>query len=226
MPLSTIVILRDQCHVLPWSHLSLAARHQNLSAAAPRLTSNDWLRLGSTFHSLHAIASQVQYALSMKFYLRWNWSDEPLRGPSETRAVRSRVLRTVAVDTPSSSCDMSVEAIECYSASQNRAPKISAVFCVCLSVLPWPSIKGCTRAVFGHREAWDRHLQTTKLSDIDRSEVCHHGRGRDPGPGCRPTRNLRAIHRLRAQGVDLQTGSEKSAGKVSSNDFSIYSDAI
>lgn len=33
--------------------------NQNLSAAAPRLTSNDWLRLGSTFHSLHAIASQV-----------------------------------------------------------------------------------------------------------------------------------------------------------------------
>lgn len=32
---------------------------QNLSSAAPRLTSNDWLRLGSTFHSLHAIASQV-----------------------------------------------------------------------------------------------------------------------------------------------------------------------
>lgn len=33
--------------------------NQNLSSAAPRLTSNDWLRLGSTFHSLHAIASQV-----------------------------------------------------------------------------------------------------------------------------------------------------------------------
>eukprot|EP00752_Nemacystus_decipiens_P016409 g14666.t1 len=33
--------------------------NQNLSAAAPRLTSNDWLRLGSTFHSLHAIAAQV-----------------------------------------------------------------------------------------------------------------------------------------------------------------------
>ncbi|CAN0106043.1 unnamed protein product [Laminaria digitata] len=33
--------------------------NQNLSSAAPRLTSNDWLRLGSTFHSLHAIAAQV-----------------------------------------------------------------------------------------------------------------------------------------------------------------------
>ncbi|CAM9222508.1 unnamed protein product [Discosporangium mesarthrocarpum] len=33
--------------------------NQNLSPAAPKLSSNDWLRLGSTFHSLHAIASQV-----------------------------------------------------------------------------------------------------------------------------------------------------------------------
>ncbi|CAB1119844.1 unnamed protein product [Ectocarpus sp. 6 AP-2014] len=33
--------------------------NQNLSSAAPRLNSNDWLRLGSTFHSLHAIAAQV-----------------------------------------------------------------------------------------------------------------------------------------------------------------------
>ncbi|CAM9725997.1 unnamed protein product [Ectocarpus fasciculatus] len=33
--------------------------NQNLSSAAPRLNINDWLRLGSTFHSLHAIAAQV-----------------------------------------------------------------------------------------------------------------------------------------------------------------------
>ncbi|CAM9306122.1 unnamed protein product [Phaeothamnion confervicola] len=33
--------------------------NQNLSPRAPKLTINDWLRLGSTFHSLHAIASQV-----------------------------------------------------------------------------------------------------------------------------------------------------------------------
>ena len=33
--------------------------NQDLSPSAPRLTSNDWLRLGSTFHSLHAIAAQV-----------------------------------------------------------------------------------------------------------------------------------------------------------------------
>ncbi|KAG5188389.1 Sybindin-like protein [Tribonema minus] len=33
--------------------------HQDLSPAAPRLSSNDSLRLGSTFHSLHAIAAQV-----------------------------------------------------------------------------------------------------------------------------------------------------------------------
>ncbi|OQR88577.1 trafficking protein particle complex subunit 4 [Thraustotheca clavata] len=30
--------------------------HQDLSAEAPRLNSNDHLRLGSTFHSIHAIA--------------------------------------------------------------------------------------------------------------------------------------------------------------------------
>ena len=33
--------------------------NQDLSPSAPKLSSNDWLRLGSTFHSLHAIASQV-----------------------------------------------------------------------------------------------------------------------------------------------------------------------
>ena len=31
--------------------------NQDLSAAAPRLDTNDWLRLGSTFHSLHAITT-------------------------------------------------------------------------------------------------------------------------------------------------------------------------
>lgn len=33
--------------------------NQNLSPAAPQLTSNDWLRIGSTFHSLYAIIQQV-----------------------------------------------------------------------------------------------------------------------------------------------------------------------
>ncbi len=32
---------------------------QDLSPAAPKLTANEWLRLGSTFHSLYAIAAQV-----------------------------------------------------------------------------------------------------------------------------------------------------------------------
>ncbi|CAH0490536.1 unnamed protein product [Peronospora farinosa] len=31
--------------------------HQDLSPAAPKLSSNDHLRLGSTFHSMHAIAA-------------------------------------------------------------------------------------------------------------------------------------------------------------------------
>mmetsp|Transcript_19006 Transcript_19006/g.25047 ORF Transcript_19006/g.25047 Transcript_19006/m.25047 type:complete len:149 (+) Transcript_19006:60-506(+) len=32
---------------------------QDLSTLAPKVTTNDWLRLGSTFHSLYAIAAQV-----------------------------------------------------------------------------------------------------------------------------------------------------------------------
>lgn len=32
---------------------------QDLSPAAPKLSSNDHLRLGSTFHSMHAIAALV-----------------------------------------------------------------------------------------------------------------------------------------------------------------------
>ena len=38
--------------------------NQDLSAAAPRLNTNDWLRLGSTFHSLHAIAAQIAPVVS------------------------------------------------------------------------------------------------------------------------------------------------------------------
>merc|ERR1711871_4475 len=33
--------------------------NRNLDAAAPNLSTNDWLRLGSTFHGLHAIAAQI-----------------------------------------------------------------------------------------------------------------------------------------------------------------------
>ena len=33
--------------------------NQNLSSGAPNIPTNDWLRLGSTFHSLHAIITQV-----------------------------------------------------------------------------------------------------------------------------------------------------------------------
>jgi hypothetical protein len=33
--------------------------HQELSPAAPALNSNEWLRLGSTFHGLHGIYEQV-----------------------------------------------------------------------------------------------------------------------------------------------------------------------
>jgi hypothetical protein len=39
--------------------------NQDLSPSAPRLASNDWLRLGSTFHSLHAIAAQVAPVVSL-----------------------------------------------------------------------------------------------------------------------------------------------------------------
>lgn len=33
--------------------------NQNLSGSAPHVGSNDWLRIGSTFHSLHAIIQQI-----------------------------------------------------------------------------------------------------------------------------------------------------------------------
>ena len=33
--------------------------NRNLDASAPNLSTNDWLRLGSTFHGLHAIAAQI-----------------------------------------------------------------------------------------------------------------------------------------------------------------------
>ncbi|OQR81276.1 trafficking protein particle complex subunit 4 [Achlya hypogyna] len=38
--------------------------HQDLSADAPKLNSNDHLRLGSTFHSIHAIAGLAAPVLS------------------------------------------------------------------------------------------------------------------------------------------------------------------
>jgi len=33
--------------------------NKNLDTSSSNLTSNDWLRLGSTFHGLHAIATQI-----------------------------------------------------------------------------------------------------------------------------------------------------------------------
>mmetsp|Transcript_26580 Transcript_26580/g.26828 ORF Transcript_26580/g.26828 Transcript_26580/m.26828 type:complete len:142 (+) Transcript_26580:17-442(+) len=38
--------------------------NKNLSPNAPNLSTNDWLRMGSTFHGLHAIASQVAPVVS------------------------------------------------------------------------------------------------------------------------------------------------------------------
>uniref|UniRef100_A0A7S2RJT7 Trafficking protein particle complex subunit n=1 Tax=Rhizochromulina marina TaxID=1034831 RepID=A0A7S2RJT7_9STRA len=38
--------------------------NQDLSELAPRLNANDWLRLGSTFHGFHAIASQIAPVVS------------------------------------------------------------------------------------------------------------------------------------------------------------------
>lgn len=37
---------------------------QDLSSAAPQLTTNDWLIMGSTFHGLHSIAAQVRSCVS------------------------------------------------------------------------------------------------------------------------------------------------------------------
>lgn len=33
--------------------------HRPLSSKAPKLGTNEWLRIGSTFHSLHAIATEA-----------------------------------------------------------------------------------------------------------------------------------------------------------------------
>mmetsp|Transcript_6120 Transcript_6120/g.7505 ORF Transcript_6120/g.7505 Transcript_6120/m.7505 type:complete len:141 (+) Transcript_6120:67-489(+) len=38
--------------------------NQDLSEAAPHLNTNDWLRFGSTFHGLHAIAGQIAPVIS------------------------------------------------------------------------------------------------------------------------------------------------------------------
>ena len=39
--------------------------NKNLSAAAPNLSTNDCLRLGSTFHGLHTIAPQIAPVVSL-----------------------------------------------------------------------------------------------------------------------------------------------------------------
>ena len=36
--------------------------HRPLGPAAPQIGTNDWLRIGSTFHSLHAIAAEASPA--------------------------------------------------------------------------------------------------------------------------------------------------------------------
>ena len=33
--------------------------HRPLGSAAPKIDTNEWLRIGSTFHSLHAIAAEA-----------------------------------------------------------------------------------------------------------------------------------------------------------------------
>ncbi len=33
--------------------------HRSLSPRAPKIGTNEWLRIGSTFHSLHAIAAEA-----------------------------------------------------------------------------------------------------------------------------------------------------------------------
>ena len=38
--------------------------NQDLSERAPKLNTNDWLRLGSTFHGLHAIAGNIAPVIS------------------------------------------------------------------------------------------------------------------------------------------------------------------
>lgn len=41
------------------THIGGLVFNKNLSSSAPSLSTNDFLRLGSTFHGLHAIAAQV-----------------------------------------------------------------------------------------------------------------------------------------------------------------------
>jgi hypothetical protein len=52
-------LLTSSLLLFPLDLSGLTHRPQNLSINAPNLNINEWLRLGSTFHGLHAIASQV-----------------------------------------------------------------------------------------------------------------------------------------------------------------------
>ncbi len=45
-------------HLLSSLHRGLIL-HRPLGPSAPKINTNDWLRIGSTFHSLHAIAAEA-----------------------------------------------------------------------------------------------------------------------------------------------------------------------
>ena len=47
------------CTFISWTFVGGLVFNRNLDTAAPNLSTNDWLRLGSTFHGLHAIAAQI-----------------------------------------------------------------------------------------------------------------------------------------------------------------------
>lgn len=55
----------DSCYFESHAHLSMLHTHRGLilhrplGPSAPKINTNDWLRIGSTFHSLHAIAAEA-----------------------------------------------------------------------------------------------------------------------------------------------------------------------
>lgn len=55
----------NQQRIMVFLHLFIVNRsgglihHRSLSSKAPQIGTNEWLRIGSTFHSLHAIAAEA-----------------------------------------------------------------------------------------------------------------------------------------------------------------------
>jgi hypothetical protein len=111
---------------------------QGLSEDAPQLSSNDQLRLGSTFHGLHAIAGQV------------SWPVLTNRSISDALISRSRshraCLPVLNAWRPSTS-----------GSTVSSLPPVSHVGATpCSSCQHQPSSLCARHQICNHRRAWDR----------------------------------------------------------------------